>query len=56
MGAGIFYEKGDTRLTVTSRMFSRRYVVYTLNRTPEEANGTVHLARSAQMKGRRAFC
>lgn len=34
MGAGIFYEKGDTRLSVTSRMFSRRYVVYHLDQTP----------------------
>lgn len=34
MGAGIFYEKGDTRLRVISRMLSRRYVVYHLDRTP----------------------
>lgn len=31
MGAGLFYEKGMTRLTVTSRMFSRRYVIYKLS-------------------------
>jgi len=34
MGAGIFYEKDGTTLTATSRMFSRRYVLYRIDRTP----------------------
>lgn len=34
MGAGLFYERGTARLTIISRMFSRRYVVYDLDRAP----------------------
>jgi hypothetical protein len=34
MGAGIIYEKGNTRLLAVSRTFSRRYVAYQLDRRP----------------------
>lgn len=34
MGAGIFYEKGSTRLLAVSRMFSRHFVVYQLDQMP----------------------
>lgn len=34
MGAALLYAQGQNRLTATSRMFSRRYVVYDLERAP----------------------